>query len=91
MNNKNNTPTEQIIDRKTDQPGTRMTQPPLPGTIGTFILNHYSLETWNQWLDSGIMVINELRLDFLIPEHQHIYDQKMMQWLGFTQNDIDQQ
>ena len=53
-----------IIDRRTGQPGSRMADPPMRGPMGQFIYDHYSQETWREWIGQGTKVINELRLDF---------------------------
>ncbi len=75
----------QIVDRHSGQPGTRMSKPPFRGPVGRFIADHYSQETWRQWIGQGTKVINELRLDLSKPEHQDVYDQHMMEFLGFTE------
>ncbi len=79
---------EQIIDRRTRQPGTRLPGAPFKGDMGRFIADHYSAETWNEWIDQGTKVINELRLDFSHLDHQRMYDQHMMEWLGFTEGEV---
>jgi len=78
-----------IVDRRTGQPGTRMEGPPFKGPVGRFIADHYSLETWREWIGQGTKVINELRLDLTNPDHQTVYDQQMMEWLGFTEEEAD--
>ena len=74
-----------IVDRRTGQPGTRLDTPPLRGPTGKFIFDHYSSETWYEWIGMGTKVINELRLDFSKIEHQELYDANMLEWLGFTE------
>jgi Fe-S cluster biosynthesis and repair protein YggX len=76
---------DQIMDRRTGKPGTKLTGPPFKGPVGQFIADHYSAETWNEWIAQGTKVINELRLDFSRLDHQNMYDQYMMEWLGFTE------
>jgi Fe-S cluster biosynthesis and repair protein YggX len=36
----------------------------------------------------GTKVINELRLDFSNQEHQVVYEQHMMEWLGISDEDV---
>ena len=79
-----------VLDRRTGQPGPRLPDQPLRGPLGKFIYDHYSQPTWQQWIGQGTKVINELRLDFSNLEHQHIYDLHMMEWLGFTQEEVDE-
>ena len=81
---------DQVIDRKTGQPGTKMADPPMRGALGKFIYENYSQETWRAWIGMGTKVINELRLDFSNPAHQKVYDQHMMEWLGINEEDIKQ-
>lgn len=80
---------DQIVDRRTGRPGTRMAEPPMRGPVGQFIQDHFCAETWQEWLGMGTKVINELRLDFSNLDHQKAYDLHMMEWLGFTQDEVD--
>ncbi|MCC6579154.1 MAG: Fe(2+)-trafficking protein [Phycisphaeraceae bacterium] len=79
----------QIIDRRTGKPGTRMSDAPIRGPVGKFIADHYSLETWREWIRQGTKVINELRLDFSRDDHQAMYDLHMLEWLGVSREEID--
>ena len=79
-----------IIDRRSGQRGARMPDPPMRGPLGRFIYEHFSQETWRQWISQGTKVINELRLDFSNAQHQKVYDQQMMEWLGITQEEVDE-
>ncbi|MEE9212382.1 MAG: Fe(2+)-trafficking protein [Phycisphaeraceae bacterium] len=78
---------DQIIDRRTGRPGTRLPDPPMRGPLGKFIFDHYSQETWREWIGMGTKVINELRLDFSNAEHQKVYEQHMMEWLGVSEEE----
>ncbi len=80
---------DQMIDRRTGQVGTKMPDPPMRGPIGQFIQAHFTQETWREWIGMGTKVINELRLDFSIPEHQDIYEQHMLEYLGFTREEAE--
>jgi len=79
----------QIVDRRTGRPGTRMSEPPMRGKLGAFIAAHYSQETWQEWIAMGTKVINELQLDFSNLEHQDLYDQHMKEWLGIGEGDVE--
>jgi len=81
---------DEIMDRRTGKPGTKIPAPPFRGAIGQFIADHYSAETWNEWIAQGTKVINELRLDFSRLDHQKMYDQYMMEWLGFTEAEANE-
>jgi len=80
---------DQILDRHTGKPGPKLPDPPLKGPLGQFIFDHFSAPTWRQWIGQGTKVINELRLDFSNPDHQNVYDLHMMEYLGFTQEEVD--
>lgn len=69
--------------------GTRLPDPPMRGPIGRYIFDNYSAQTWRQWIAQGTKVINEMRLDFSNEAHQQTYDQQMMEWLGFTADDVE--
>ncbi|MAE63190.1 MAG: hypothetical protein CMJ18_02860 [Phycisphaeraceae bacterium] len=79
-----------IIDRRTGRPGARLPDPPMRGPVGQFIYDHFSQDTWREWIAMGTKVINELRLDFSNPEHQDVYEQQMMEWLGISREEVDE-
>jgi len=78
---------EGLIDRKTGERGNRLPDPPMRGPLGKFIYDHYTHETWQLWIRQGTKVINELRLDFSNDNHQRIYEDQMLEWLGFTREE----
>ena len=65
-----------------------MADPPMRGPLGRFIYDHYSQETWRQWIGQGTKVINELRLDFSNEAHQQVYEQQMKEWLQITDEEV---
>jgi Fe-S cluster biosynthesis and repair protein YggX len=79
-----------IIDRRTGKPGQRLPDPPMRGAVGQLIYENFSQETWREWIGMGTKVINELRLDFSNLEHQRVYEQHMLEWLGITPEEIQQ-
>ena len=62
-------------------------EPPLPGAIGQWILEHVDVDTWNAWIGQGTKVINELRLDFSKVEDQKSFEGYMIDFLGIP-NDV---
>lgn len=81
---------EKIVDRRTGQTGDRMPEPPMRGPIGLFITDHFSAQTWREWISMGTKVINELRLDFAMEQHQKVYEDQMLEWLGVSREEIEQ-
>jgi Fe-S cluster biosynthesis and repair protein YggX len=79
-----------ILDRRTGKPGTRLPNPPIRGPVGRFIQAHFSRETWQEWIRQGTKVINELRLDFSRPDHSKVYDMHMMEWLGVSEQEVEE-
>jgi Fe-S cluster biosynthesis and repair protein YggX len=79
-----------IIDRRTGKPGQRLPDPPMRGPVGQLIYENFSQETWREWIGMGTKVINELRLDFSNVEHQRVYEQHMLEWLGITAEEVQE-
>lgn len=77
-----------VMDRRCGRPGPRLPDPPMRGPLGQFIYENYSQETWRQWIGQGTKVINELRLDFSRPDHQKVYEDHMIEWLGIDMNEV---
>jgi tetratricopeptide (TPR) repeat protein len=67
--------------------GTRARQlagPPMNDEIGRRIHANICAECWNDWLRNySIKVINEMRLDLSTERGQEVYDQIMMEFMGF--------
>ncbi len=78
-----------IIDKRSGKPGTKLPDPPMRGPVGKFIFAHYSQQTWREWIGQGTKVINELRLDFSRPDHQKVYEQHMLEWLGISLEEVE--
>ena len=81
-----------IIDRKSGKPGTRPPRPAADARPGrqVHLHDHYSRETWREWIGMGTKVINELRLDFSNEQHQKTYEDQMIEWLGFTRQEAEE-
>jgi Fe-S cluster biosynthesis and repair protein YggX len=78
-----------VLDKRTGQPQAKLPDPPMRGPIGAYIYANYGQDTWREWIAMGTKVINELRLDFSNPEHQAVYEQHMLDWLGVTREEIE--
>jgi Fe-S cluster biosynthesis and repair protein YggX len=80
---------QSMVCKKSGLLGTRLPDPPMRGPVGKFIFDSYTAQTWRAWIAQGTKVINEMRLDFSNEAHQKTYEQQMMEWLGFTMDDVE--
>jgi Fe-S cluster biosynthesis and repair protein YggX len=71
-----------FICSRTGRAGTKMESPPMRGSMGEWIQENISAETWRAWIDQGTKVINELRLDFSREQDQAVFDEHMCEFLG---------
>ena len=71
-----------FICRRSGRPGTELSKAPLPGAVGVWIKENISAESWQEWIEQGTKVINELRLDLSNDEHAAQWDQHMCEFLG---------
>ena len=56
---------------------TKMDAPPVPGKTGQEIHDRVCAECWGEWQAMEVMVINELRLNFMDPKSQEVLDEHM--------------
>jgi len=52
------------------------------GALGDRIHQQVCAACWAEWLEAEVIVINELRLDFMDPKSQEILGQHMREFLG---------
>jgi Fe-S cluster biosynthesis and repair protein YggX len=58
--------------------------PPMNDELGRRIHANVCADCWNEWLRNySIKVINEMRLDLSTERGQEVYDQIMMEFMGF--------
>ena len=62
--------------------GKMMTFNPFGDAIGDFIESNITQETWEEWMEMSIKIINELRLDLGDPKGQQTYDEHMKDFLN---------
>ena len=67
-----------------------MTDDPFGDPVGAFILDNISKESWEEWIEMSIKVINELRLDLGDPIGQQTYDEHMRDFLNIPQALFDE-
>ena len=51
-----------------------------------WIVDNISKESWEEWMEMSIKVINELRLDLGDPLGQRTYDEHLRDFLGVPEN-----
>lgn len=56
-------------------------RPPLPGKAGQEIREKVCADCWNEWQKMEVMVINELRLNFMDPGAQEVLNRHMREFL----------
>jgi Fe-S cluster biosynthesis and repair protein YggX len=54
---------------------------PLPGKLGAEVRERICLDCWNEWQKMEVMVINELRLNFMDPVAQETLTRQMREFL----------
>ncbi|HXU47225.1 MAG TPA: Fe(2+)-trafficking protein [Thermoanaerobaculia bacterium] len=54
-----------------------LARPPLPGATGREVVARVCADCWGEWHRNEVMVINELRLNFMDPKSQEILEQHM--------------
>lgn len=59
-----------------------MPEPPMPGKVGREVQERVCADCWAEWQGMEVMVINELRLNFMDPSAQATLDQHMRQFLA---------
>jgi Fe-S cluster biosynthesis and repair protein YggX len=59
----------------------RLARPPLPGAAGREVQAQVCADCWAEWGKAEVMVINELRLNFMDPASQEILNRQMREFL----------
>jgi Fe-S cluster biosynthesis and repair protein YggX len=59
----------------------RLARPPLPGAAGREVQARICADCWAEWGRAEVMVINELRLNFMDPASQEILNRQMREFL----------
>ena len=73
---------ETVTCRRCGNEGPRLPRPPLPGRTGQEIQQGVCADCWAEWQQAEVMVINELRLNFMDPEAQRVLDRHMRDFLA---------
>ena len=59
----------------------RLTAAPVPGPAGEEIGDKICAACWHEWTQAEVMVINELRLNFMDPKSLEILERHMREFL----------
>ena len=54
---------------------------PMPGPLGEEVLARVCADCWSEWQKAEVMVINELRLDFMDPQSLVILERQRREFL----------
>lgn len=72
---------ETVTCRRCGQERAGLARPPLPGDEGVEIQSQVCAGCWTEWQQMEVMVINELRLNFMDPEAQETLTRHMREFL----------
>ena len=59
----------------------RLTEAPFPGPLGAEIAAHTCAKCWAEWQKAEVMVINELKLNFMEPSAQDVLARHLREFL----------
>ena len=60
----------------------RLARPPFGGALGAEIAARVCADCWEEWRRIEVMVINELRLNFMDPSSQEVLAAEIRRFLG---------
>jgi Fe-S cluster biosynthesis and repair protein YggX len=61
--------------------GPRLPEGPVPGPVGREVAEKVCADCWQEWTQAEVMVINELRLNFMEAKSLQILEQHMREFL----------
>ncbi|HVS01516.1 MAG TPA: oxidative damage protection protein [Thermoanaerobaculia bacterium] len=70
-----------VVCRRCGQQRQALARAPLPGPLGQQLRDSVCAACWQEWEQAEVMVINELRLNFMDPEAQETLEQQMREFL----------
>lgn len=69
--------TETVTCSRCAQEKPAIPKPPMPGATGKELQEKVCADCWAEWQKMEVMVINELRLNFMDPKSQDILEEHM--------------
>ena len=73
--------TDTVRCRRCARDAPRLNASPYPGETGELIAQTVCAGCWAEWLKAEVMVINELRLNFMDPRAQQVLTRHMREFL----------
>ena len=67
--------------RRCGKPEPRLAEPPFPGPLGAEIAANACAQCWADWQKTEVMVINELKLNFMEPSAQDVLARHLREFL----------
>lgn len=67
--------------RRCGNPEPRLAEPPFPGALGAEIAAGTCANCWAEWQKTEVMVINELKLNFMEPSAQDVLARHLREFL----------
>ena len=71
-----------VTCRRCGQTRQGLPRAPMPGALGTTIQQTVCAACWEEWTKAEVMVINELRLNFMDPAAQQTLESHMREFLA---------
>lgn len=59
----------------------RLPKAPVPGPVGAEVVDKICAGCWQEWTHAEVMVINELRLNFMEPQSLQVLERHMRDFL----------
>jgi Fe-S cluster biosynthesis and repair protein YggX len=72
---------ENVQCRRCGQLKPALVRAPMPGPLGETIRAAICADCWHEWERAEVMVINELRLNFMDPGAQQVLERHMREFL----------
>ena len=73
-----------VACRRCGRQAAALPAPPLPGVTGAEVQARVCADCWREWQRAEVMVINELRLNFMDPASQQVLTQHLREFLGLA-------
>ena len=73
--------TDTVVCRRCGEERDALASPPLPGPLGQKVQSSVCAACWAEWEKAEVMVINELRLNFMDPASQATLKRHMKEFL----------